>query len=231
MPAKIVLFALLAAMVRAHAAAAAAAGDDCKESSEDCAAVGRWNFSVALGAGVRTNPLVNGENIPLAVIPHVSYYGKRFFLDDLDLGFSLAETNTNALNLAASPSYDRVYFYRGDLQNLFVTNGADGAVAVTGAGTPRCRAVSASLPACHLLGRSRMDVQISWRFRSIRLTARNHRPEPWQRSARGAWHTRVGVEGVIEREPRHDLEERRHRQLLLWGARHLCRATSWDSTC
>jgi MipA family protein len=136
MPAKIVLFALLAAMVRAHAAAAAAAGDDCKESSEDCAAVGRWNFSVALGAGVRTNPLVNGENIPLAVIPHVSYYGKRFFLDDLDLGFSLAETNTNALNLAASPSYDRVYFYRGDLQNLFVTNGADGAVAVTGAGTP-----------------------------------------------------------------------------------------------
>jgi outer membrane protein len=126
------LFALLAGI----AGARAAAGDDCKETSEDCAAIGRWNFSVALGAGVRTNPLVHSENIPLAVIPHVSYYGKRLFLDDLDFGVSLAETNSNALNLIASPSYDRVFFYRSDLQNLFVTSLADGSYSVADAGTP-----------------------------------------------------------------------------------------------
>ncbi|MGA2398445.1 MAG: MipA/OmpV family protein [Steroidobacteraceae bacterium] len=94
--------------------------DDCEGPTVDCVAIGRWNFSVALGAGVRTNPLVNGEDIPLVVIPQFSYYGKRFFIDNLDLGFTLAERGDNTFNLIATPGYDRVYFYRSDLQNLFL---------------------------------------------------------------------------------------------------------------
>jgi outer membrane protein len=101
-------------------AQAAAGEDDCKGPSDDCVAVGRWNFSIALGAGVRTNPLVEGKAIPLVVIPQFSYYGKRFFIDNLDLGVTLAESARNTLNLIATPGYDRVYFYRADLQNLFV---------------------------------------------------------------------------------------------------------------
>jgi outer membrane protein len=99
---------------------AAAADDDCKGPSGDCVAVGKWNFSVALGAGVRTNPLLDSGNIPLLVVPQFSYYGRRFFVDNLDLGFSLAENATNSLALVASPGYDRVFFYRSDLQNIFV---------------------------------------------------------------------------------------------------------------
>jgi outer membrane protein len=97
------------------------ADDSCTGPSGACVAEGRWNFSVALGAGVRTNPLVGGEDIPLVLVPHVSYYGKRFFLDDLDLGFTLADNDANTLSLIASPGYDRVYFYRTDLQNFFLT--------------------------------------------------------------------------------------------------------------
>jgi outer membrane protein len=95
--------------------------DDCKTASADCVAVGHWNFGVSLGGGVRTNPVANGTNIPLVVIPQFSYYGKRFFIDNLDLGFTLAENDTNTFNLVASPGYDRVYFYRADLQNIFVS--------------------------------------------------------------------------------------------------------------
>jgi len=116
----------------AGSAVAGPTTQDCDRSSEDdCVATHRWNFSVALGAGVRTNPLENGRDIPLVVIPQVSYYGKRFFLDDLDLGFTLLERATSTLSLVASPGYDRVFFYRTDLQNLFV-NGfttADAAAA------------------------------------------------------------------------------------------------------
>src|ERR1700678_302163 len=130
------LAAILAglAQVQGSAAADAPADDDCKAPSTDCVAVGKWNFSVALGAGVRTNPLVGGQDIPLVVIPQFSYYGKRFFIDDLDLGFTLAENATNTLNLVASPGYDRVFFYRSDLQNIFVggfpTGFGDAALAV-----------------------------------------------------------------------------------------------------
>jgi outer membrane protein len=94
--------------------------DDCEGPTADCVAIGRWNFSVALGAGVRTNPLVNGKDIPLVVIPQLSYYGKRFFIDNLDFGFTLAERGGNTFNLIATPGYDRVYFYRSDLQNFFI---------------------------------------------------------------------------------------------------------------
>jgi len=115
-------------------AGVAFADDDCTASPDDCVAVGRWNLSVALGAGVRTNPVVHGRDIPLIVVPQFSYYGKRFFIDNLDPGVSLFEGETNTLSLIASPGYDRVFFYRSDLQNLFIggpSGVAAGGVQVT----------------------------------------------------------------------------------------------------
>jgi MipA family protein len=104
------------------------AEDDCADSSDECVAVGRWNLSVALGAGIRTNPVVRSQDIPLIVVPHFSYYGKRFFIDNLDPGVTLFEGETNTLSLIASPGYDRVFFYRSDLQNIFI-GGAQSAAA------------------------------------------------------------------------------------------------------
>jgi outer membrane protein len=141
--------AALAILVGLNQVRAAGSEDDCAGPAADCAAIGRWNFSVALGTGVRTNPLVNGKDIPLVVIPQFSYYGRRFFIDNLDFGFTLAERGANAFNLIATPGYDRVYFYRTDLQNFFVgfpNSGSNSAVEV-----------SASRPPHHLPGRSRMD--------------------------------------------------------------------------
>jgi outer membrane protein len=108
----------------------ALAEDDCAASSDECVAVGRWNLSVALGAGIRTNPVVHAKDIPLIVVPQFSYYGKRFFIDNLDPGVTLFEGETNTVSLIASPGYDRVFFYRSDLQNIFV----GGATAVTAGG-------------------------------------------------------------------------------------------------
>src|ERR1700729_842514 len=112
--------ALLAMIIGLNQVHAAGSEDDCEGPTAGCVAIGRWNFSVALGAGVRTNPLVNGKDIPLVVIPQFSYYGKRFFIDNLDFGFTLAERGANTFNLIATPGYDRVYFYRTDLQNFFI---------------------------------------------------------------------------------------------------------------
>jgi MipA family protein len=114
------------------------AEDDCAASpdavpSDECVPVGRWNLSVALGAGVRTNPVVHAKDIPLIVVPQFSYYGKRFFIDNLDPGVTLFEGETNTLSLIASPGYDRVFFYRSDLQNVFV--GGTASVAANGAST------------------------------------------------------------------------------------------------
>jgi outer membrane protein len=101
-----------------------AAAGDCASASDDCVAVGQWSLSVALGAGVRTNPLVHSQDIPLVVVPQFSYYGKHFFIDNLDPGVTLFDGNQNTLSLVASPGYDRVFFYRSDPQNLFIGSSA-----------------------------------------------------------------------------------------------------------
>jgi MipA family protein len=97
------------------------AADSCDAPSKDCVAVGHWNFDVSLGAGVRTDPVVDEADIPLVLIPHFSYYGKRVFIEDLDFGVTVTESSANTLSLIASPGYDRVFFYRSDLQNIFVS--------------------------------------------------------------------------------------------------------------
>ena len=122
-------------------AAAAFAEEDCASPSDECVPVGGWSLSVALGAGVRTNPLVHGQDIPLVVVPQFSYYGKRFFIDNLDPGVTLFEGDSNTLSLVASPGYDRVFFYRSDFQNLFIgattgVSGGQGAFVVTHYRTP-----------------------------------------------------------------------------------------------
>jgi outer membrane protein len=112
---------LVAGIAAVSRALAASPDADCQQESNECVIVGQWNLTVALGAGVRTNPLVDGQALPIVVIPHFSYYGKRFFIDNLDLGFTLAESTTNSLSIVASPGYDRVFFYRSDLQNIFLS--------------------------------------------------------------------------------------------------------------
>jgi MipA family protein len=113
---RILLTATLVAL--AHAVPALA---DCKGESSECVPVGGWNFSLALGAGVRTDPVVHEGTIPLVVIPQFSYYGEHFFIDDLDAGVTFLDSDRTTLSLIASPGYDRVFFYRSDPQNIFVT--------------------------------------------------------------------------------------------------------------
>lgn len=110
-------FALLIAALFSQVAAAQTS---CKAPSPDCVVVGEWDISLSLGAGGRSNPVKGNSDIPLVVIPQISYYGKRFFLENLELGVSLHESDSNTFNLIASPGYDRVFFFRNDLQNIFV---------------------------------------------------------------------------------------------------------------
>jgi MipA family protein len=99
---------MLCAAVVAQAGAADA---QCQGNGPDCVAVGKWNFSLGVGIGARNNPL-NDQHpiIPMVFIPQVSYYGKRFFVDNLDVGYTLTEGKQNTLSLLATPAYDTIFF-------------------------------------------------------------------------------------------------------------------------
>jgi MipA family protein len=146
---KLLIACVLTATATAGAAPASSV-DDCDAASPDCLVVGKWNFSLALGAGVRTNPLVHGQDLPLLVVPQFSYYGKRFYIDNLDVGFTALESAKNTLSLIASPGYDRIFFYRSDLQNIFVNIG--GGAAGTNPPPPPVPFPTRSRPITYLAG-------------------------------------------------------------------------------
>ena len=111
---------LLALLSTAAAVQPAAAQAPCKSPSTDCVEVGDLEVSISVGYGVRTNPVAGRDDIPLFVLPQVSYYGKRFFLESLEPGVTLYESDAHTFNLIASPGFDRVFFNRKDLQNVIV---------------------------------------------------------------------------------------------------------------
>jgi len=110
----------LLAIAAAIGPQAAGAQTPCKAPSEDCIPVGDLRVSLSFGYGTRTNPVVGRDDIPLFVIPYLSYYGKRFFLESLEPGVTLYESDAHTFNLIATPGYDRVFFSRHDPQNIIV---------------------------------------------------------------------------------------------------------------
>lgn len=108
-------------------------GDDgCGADDEYCIEVNSFDLSVSLGLGQRSNPLVDSKSIPLLVVPQFSYYGKRFFIDNLDLGYTLYESPGLSAHLIATPGYDRVFFTRDDPQNYVITSGFASSFNVSG---------------------------------------------------------------------------------------------------
>jgi len=99
----------------------------CTADDDACIAVGEWEFKLALGLGKRTNPLADSSDIPLVLVPQVSYYGERFFIENLEFGYTIIESEQFMLNAIFTPGRDRGFFLREDINNFFV----DGAIEFT----------------------------------------------------------------------------------------------------
>lgn len=89
------------------------------DCTDDCVPVGQWQVNLAVGVGLRENPLVGGEHTPLVVLPEISWYGKRFFLNNLEFGMTLLENRRHQFSALLTPSYQQMHFNRWDPFNLF----------------------------------------------------------------------------------------------------------------
>jgi outer membrane protein len=96
----------------------------CDSNEADCVEVGKWDIRLGIGAGVRTNPVEDGDDIPLVLVPQVNYNGERFFIQNLDVGVIVWENETQQLNLLMTPSYDQVFFDRWNPANFFTDSNA-----------------------------------------------------------------------------------------------------------
>lgn len=93
---------------------------NCQQSPKSCIEENTLSVGLSLGIGLRTNPLYESDNIPLIVLPQFSFYSGDFFVENLDIGYSLFQSSHTTVSAIATPSYDSVFFNRWDPGNVFV---------------------------------------------------------------------------------------------------------------
>ncbi|MBV1908090.1 MAG: MipA/OmpV family protein [Kangiellaceae bacterium] len=94
--------------------------DLCVENITSCVEENKLYLGLSVGIGVRTNPLFESNNTPLVLLPQFSFYSGDFFIENLDMGYTVYQSDKTTINLLASPSYDSVFFNSWDPGNLFV---------------------------------------------------------------------------------------------------------------
>lgn len=110
---------LLSKHLRQHLAAAAvlvisssALADDATDCGDlpDCVAVDAWHLGVALGAGVKLNPLQDGDNIPYVILPDVAYYGENWYWDNAEAGYQFIQSQRISAEAFVTVNSERSLF-------------------------------------------------------------------------------------------------------------------------
>jgi outer membrane protein len=87
-----------------------------------------WSLGVALGYGIRTNPLALSDDIPILVDLDVSWFGKRWFFDNGDLGFTVLDQDRYTASLVGRFNNDRVFFGKASNSFISISDGIQGPV-------------------------------------------------------------------------------------------------------
>ena len=94
-----------------------------------CIEEDNWSIGVAFGAGARTNPLVDGDAIPLIILPDVAWYGEHAYFDNGEFGYQWQPKQDLTTEVFLRANTERAYFAFWQPSNIFLpTNSAtDGA--------------------------------------------------------------------------------------------------------
>ena len=71
-----------------------------------------WQVGVALGYGARSNPLADGDALPLYADVDLAWFARRWFFDNGDLGLTLHDGSRFTLNAVLRGNSERVFFGR-----------------------------------------------------------------------------------------------------------------------
>lgn len=71
---------------------------------------GTWYFGLSAGSGIMQNPLHDQEDIPLTILPDIRYYGEKFSIENLSLGYALLEKPNFVIELIGEQNQDGTYF-------------------------------------------------------------------------------------------------------------------------
>ena len=85
-----------------------------------CIEEDNWSVGIAFGAGARTNPLVDGDAIPLIVLPDVAWYSDNAYFDNGEFGYQLQLDNEVTAETFVRTNAERAYFVFWHPSNLLI---------------------------------------------------------------------------------------------------------------
>jgi outer membrane protein len=88
-----------------------------------------WRLGLALGYGSRTNPLIQSKDIPILVDVDLAWFGKRWFFDNGDIGFTALDNRFFTANLMARVNSDRTFFSKTNTKYVNFTYAGYGLTA------------------------------------------------------------------------------------------------------
>lgn len=102
-----------------------------------------------MGYGVRSNPLIQSEDIPVIVDLDLAWFGKRWFFDNGDIGFTFSNTARSTTSLVARLNSDRVFFGKTNTRYVnfsYAGKGELGPLVNPSTGTPLPPSTDVSAP-------------------------------------------------------------------------------------
>jgi outer membrane protein len=87
-----------------------------------------WRLGVALGYGMRTNPLALSDDIPILVNLDIGWFGERWFFDNGDLGLMVFDRDHYTVDLVGRFNNDRVFFNKTNSRFISIGDGVDGPI-------------------------------------------------------------------------------------------------------
>ena len=121
----------------------------------------RWQLGVALGYGLRTNPLVQSDDIPILVDIDIAWFGDHFFFDNGDLGLTFVDNRYVTTSLVGRVNSDRVFFGRTNTKF----------VVIDLAGAPLSAAIELTIPDRDYAAELGLELLADGRWGQLQLTA------------------------------------------------------------
>ena len=82
----------------------------------------RWRLGAAFGYGVRSNPLIQSDDIPIVVDLDIAWFGDHFFFDNGDLGLTFLDNEYVTTSVVGRLNSDRVFFGLTDTRYITIGN-------------------------------------------------------------------------------------------------------------